>query len=108
MYFMGFGPKQISWIKACIVLLNSSELVNGNPIVEFHPERGLRQGDPLSFFLLIIQALNVAMFDAIDLELFKPIKTSVNHIPISHLLYANDAIFIGAWTRKNVKIFFLS
>lgn len=105
MYFMGVDPNWISWIKACLASSKASVLVNGNPTVEFHLERDLRQTDPLYpfLFLLIMEALNVAMSDAITLELFKPIKIGDNQISISHLIYADDAIFIGVWTRQNVK-----
>lgn len=53
----------------------------------------------VSFFVpLGDRRLNVVMFDAMDACLF--IKVSVS---ISHLLYADDVLFIGKWSQLNVK-----
>lgn len=60
-------------IKVFLVSFGSSILLNGCPTYQFRIEWGLRQGNPLSHFLLlfIIEALNVVMGDAIEDELFK-------------------------------------
>lgn len=47
---MGFGVKWIKWIKFCISTVKFSVIINGSPEVFFQAQRGLRQGDPLSFF----------------------------------------------------------
>lgn len=67
MQFMGFGLNWVSWVKACLISSKSSVLVNGSPIAKFSLEWGLRQGDPMSsfLFLLVMEALNVAMSDAV-------------------------------------------
>nr|GEV83772.1 RNA-directed DNA polymerase, eukaryota, reverse transcriptase zinc-binding domain protein [Tanacetum cinerariifolium] len=71
--FMGFSEKWITWIKGCLYLATSLVLVNGSPTREFHINRGLRQGDPLSPFLFIIamEGLHVAVEDYISTGLYR-------------------------------------
>jgi len=47
---MAFPILWRKWIKECISTTTTSFLVNGSPTDEFHLERGLQQGDPLSPF----------------------------------------------------------
>ena len=49
---MGFSLKWRNWIKGCLNSAYGSVIVNGSPTKEFKINKGLRQGDPLSQFLL--------------------------------------------------------
>ncbi|GJV52409.1 RNA-directed DNA polymerase, eukaryota, reverse transcriptase zinc-binding domain protein [Tanacetum coccineum] len=103
MHFMGFSEKWIKWISGCLLSATSSILINGSPTREFNINRGLRQGDPLSPFLFIIamEGLHVAMEDAKAAGLFKGFK--INSLILSHLFFADDALFLGEWSRDNIK-----
>ncbi|XP_071729272.1 uncharacterized protein [Rutidosis leptorrhynchoides] len=100
---MGFGSKWINWICSCLKSASISVLINGSPTSEFSLGRGIRQGDPLSPFLFILagEGLNIMSKMATEKGLFKGVEIGDNKVPLSHLQYADDTIFIGEWTRSN-------
>ncbi|GJT52544.1 RNA-directed DNA polymerase, eukaryota [Tanacetum coccineum] len=90
---------------ACLLSSRAFIIVNGSPTKEFSMGRGLRQGDPLSTFLFIIakEGLHVAMEDAIAHGLFRGSQIGYNQLHVSHLFYADDALFLGEWDAENIK-----
>ncbi|GJT07066.1 RNA-directed DNA polymerase, eukaryota, reverse transcriptase zinc-binding domain protein [Tanacetum coccineum] len=101
--FMGFSDKWIKWISGCLSSASTSILINGSPSREFSIHRGLRQGDPLSPFLFIIamEGLHVAMEDAMAASIYSGF--CINNLSLSHLFFADDALFIGDWSSNNIK-----
>ncbi|GJX54257.1 putative RNA-directed DNA polymerase, eukaryota, reverse transcriptase zinc-binding domain protein [Tanacetum coccineum] len=102
---MGFSSKWRTWIHSCLDSAFASVLVNGSPTKEFKIQRGLRQGDPLSpfLFILAIEALNVALLEATNKNIFRGIKVGKDKIHISHLQFVDDALIMGEWSRDNAK-----
>ena len=100
---MGFNNTWIKWISRCLKSASSSILINGSPTHEFNIQRGLRQGDPLSPFLFIIamEGLHIAMEDAMVAGLYSGFN--INTLNLSHLFFADDALFIGEWSQNNIK-----
>ena len=93
---MGFGPKWISWMRACISTVRFSVIVNGSPTGFFDSSRGLRQGDPLSplLFLLIMEMLSHMLRRSVERGFIKGFQVGRDRhssVSVSHLLYADDA-----------------
>nr|GEV63397.1 RNA-directed DNA polymerase, eukaryota, reverse transcriptase zinc-binding domain protein [Tanacetum cinerariifolium] len=100
----GFGIKWCSWISGCLDSSMGSVLVNGHPTPEFHFYKGLKQGDPLSpfLFILVMERLHISFSRVIAFGLFKGVNIN-NSLTLSHLFYADDAIFVGKWDINNIK-----
>nr|GEW37062.1 zinc finger, CCHC-type [Tanacetum cinerariifolium] len=101
---MGCRTLWRNWIRACLDSGFSSVLVNGSPTPEFKLSKGLRQGDQLShvLFIIAIEALHIAMLEAREKHIFQGIKLGESDVTVSHLQFANDAIFLGEWSKPNV------
>lgn len=68
--------------------------------------QGVRQGDPLLpyVFIVAMEGLNVAMNFACEKGLFSGIKVPSSDLMVSRLLYTDDALFVGEWSKENIKI----
>ncbi|XP_026410054.1 uncharacterized protein LOC113305180 [Papaver somniferum] len=74
----------------------------GAPGKIYYPQRGLRQGDPLSsyLFILCMEALSRGLIQAEKDNLIHGFKANKHYPSISHLFYADDCLmFIKARTR---------
>jgi len=77
--------------------------VNGSPSAEFLPQKGLRQGDPLSPLLynIVAEALNGLMSQALEKRIYKGFLVGINRVEVS--IHADDTIFFGEATMENVR-----
>uniref|UniRef100_A0A803Q4P7 Reverse transcriptase domain-containing protein n=1 Tax=Cannabis sativa TaxID=3483 RepID=A0A803Q4P7_CANSA len=103
----GLCAKACNLIMSCVTSVSYSILLNRAPLAPFNPKRGLRQGDPLSHFLFILcsEVLSKLISKAENRGEFSGIKVSRNVMPISHLFYADDAIFFCNANSLNAKTF---
>ncbi|KAI3761869.1 hypothetical protein L1987_52291 [Smallanthus sonchifolius] len=101
---MGFPNKWCDWILGILKSASSSVLVNGAPTYIFKCEKGMRQGDPLSpfLFLVVMEALSCMLNRAREEGTIKGIATPNNGPIMTHLLYADDAIVVGEWSKIEV------
>nr|GEX15802.1 hypothetical protein [Tanacetum cinerariifolium] len=99
----GFGPKWCLWIRGCLHSGMASVLLNGSLSFEFQFYYGLKQGDPLApyLFLLVMESLHLSVSKAIEAGIFKGIKID-STLNLSHIFYADDAVFIGEWSPSNL------
>ncbi|GJY62112.1 RNA-directed DNA polymerase, eukaryota [Tanacetum coccineum] len=81
----------------------ASILVNGSPTDEFPIACGLKQGDPLAplLFILVMETLHISVTRAVNDGVFKGFHLSDTMV-LSHLFYADDALFIGEWSDENL------
>ena len=87
-------------IYACISTTTISVLANGEPTNAFHPQRGIRQGCPLSpyLFVLAVNELSIRLQNNIDCNNIQGITLGPNSPHIHSLLFADDLIICGQAT----------
>uniref|UniRef100_A0A803Q9A6 Reverse transcriptase domain-containing protein n=1 Tax=Cannabis sativa TaxID=3483 RepID=A0A803Q9A6_CANSA len=99
----GFCPQFRRLVAKCVSSVSFSVLLNGGPLKQFRPERGLRQGDPLSPYLFIMcnEILSRMLIKAENDGLMGGFRVSRQSPSISHLMYADDTfIFCEASLEK--------
>nr|GEU36894.1 RNA-directed DNA polymerase, eukaryota, reverse transcriptase zinc-binding domain protein [Tanacetum cinerariifolium] len=74
-----------------------------SPALEFKFYKGLKHGDPLSHFLfiLIMESLHLSFKNVVNAGLYKGLPID-SLLTLSHLFYADDAMFVGKWDKQNV------
>lgn len=94
----------MAWMKPCIFEWSMLVLVNGSLAVKIDIRRGLKQGDPLALFLLLLMAesFNGVISNAMSHNLFKGFKIKNEGGGISHLQYMDDALSIGEASVDNL------
>lgn len=102
---MGFDHKWISWIMKCVSTVRYSVLINGATKGSIKPERGIRQGDPLSPYLFIIcaEVLSHLLNRSTQARKLQGIKISNRSPAVSHLLFADDSLFFTLANSKSAR-----
>nr|GEV89672.1 hypothetical protein [Tanacetum cinerariifolium] len=100
----GYNSYWMRRMRGTFSYAKASVLVNGSPSNEFLFHGGLKQGDPLSpyLFILVMESLNLSVCKAVDEGLFQGIRLH-SSLALSHLFYADDALFIGEWSDSNLR-----
>ncbi|XP_057739673.1 uncharacterized protein LOC130956672 [Arachis stenosperma] len=104
---MGFCQKWIGWMQEYVTTVSYSVLVDGFSHGFFKPTRGLRQGDPLSPYLLLIcaEGLSHLLHKGEQRHEFSGLWLNRWCPTISHLFFANDSILfekVNAQTCQNL------
>lgn len=104
---LGVHPKFCDWIRECISRVSYNVMVNGVPSSYFRPERGLRQGDPMSSFLFLVYA--EALSSYIRKHEMKcrisGVRVAPAATPITYLFFADDSVvFFKAEETETVQV----
>ena len=91
---LGFCEQWIVWIKSCLEFASMSVLVNGSPIKEFVPQKGLRQGDPLALFLFLIASESLAgvVRNVVEKNMVDSLEVGAKKVEVNMLQYADDTL----------------
>lgn len=106
MHNLGFSRKWVELVMRCVTTSSFSILINGVDKGLIYPQRGLRQGCPLSpyLFVLCAEVLSNLLAQAESKQLIHGLKFS-SQLSISHLLFADDSlIFTRATTEDCINL----
>lgn len=103
--FFNLDPSLTALIMSCITSVKTAILWNGEPLEEFSPGRGIRQGDPLSpyLFVLCMERLSILIDSKCGEGNWKGIKVSRDSVALTHLFFADDLILFGHANITNCK-----
>uniref|UniRef100_A0A803QPC0 Reverse transcriptase n=1 Tax=Cannabis sativa TaxID=3483 RepID=A0A803QPC0_CANSA len=93
----GFDVKSRKLLMSCVTSVSYSVLLNGSPLKKIIPQRGLRQGDPMSPFLFLLcqEVFSKLIQRAEESGSVHGIKIAQAAPPISHLMFADDTILFA-------------
>ena len=103
---MRFPTLWRKWITECVGTATTSVLVNGSPTEEFPLGKGLRQGDPLSPFLFLLETEGFhVLMEAFAVNNLFTGYTVGCHDPVvlSHLQFADDTIILCEKSWANIR-----
>jgi ribonuclease HI len=102
---MGFEQAWIDLVMKCVRSVKYRVKVNRNLMEPFTPERGLRQGDPLSpyLFILCAEGLSVLLKKANEKGDIEGVRLCPGAPSINHLFFADDSLIVMKANARNAE-----
>lgn len=97
---MGFDPKWIGLIMRCISTVHYAIIVDGTPVGNIRPSRGIRQGGPLSLYLFLI------CVEVLSVGLQKAARGVLTEVPMSWggYFFADDSLIFCKANRVDWRV----
>lgn len=95
--FFKIPSKLANLVMSCVSTSSIAILVNGGKTDSFHSSRGIRKGDPMYPYLLIMcmERFSKSIEEAVSNKTWSLISTTTGGSKISHLFFADDLTFIA-------------
>ncbi|KAF7115523.1 hypothetical protein RHSIM_RhsimUnG0053200 [Rhododendron simsii] len=94
---MGFDKRWVKWVMECVSTVQFDVCTNGESRAKVYPQRGLRQGDPLSpyLFLLVKDVLSGLIQKELDQGNLSGLRINRLCPVLSHIFFADDALLFA-------------